>query len=303
MYLLGWKGIHPMWLKKCLTYWLLILGLCSCQNQKQNILHRSPFNKSSLGVIGGESAAPSEFPFIVNIWLNTPEEGYDDHLCGASLIHPKWVLTAAHCVLDDASESTFRLIKPNKLKLYIGSDAITGEGGRLLKVKSIKVHPDFSWPHHDVAMIELSTPVTDIEPVILNTQDPEGWLNEQLTATVVGWGLIDQEGLLNPDFLQKTTLPIISRNACNKDSFVQKINWTISSDMLCARTMNNQNSSCPGDSGGPLVIDFNGEYIQIGIVSWGSACNGKPPRIVSDVEGHANVSDAHPWINSLIYSN
>lgn len=290
--------------KKSLALCFLFLCLCSCQKQHQNrSAYRLPFDSSRQGVIGGEPAAPNEFPFIVNIWLSTPEEGYDDHLCGASLIDPKWVLTAAHCVLDDASESTLRLIKPNKLKLYIGSDAITGDGGMLLKVKSIKVHPDFSWPHHDVALIELSTPVKDITPVALNTEDPESWLSNQLTATVIGWGLIDQEGQISAEHLQKTFLPIISRKDCSQDPFFQRMNWVISSDMLCARTMNNQNSSCPGDSGGPLVVNINGIYIQTGIVSWGSACSGNPPRLLSDVEGHANVSDAYPWIYSVIYSN
>lgn len=291
-----------MKISRFLLVFFFLPVLFSCQKREASLASIDSHLTQKQALIGGITANPNEFPFIVNIWFNSPEEAYVDHLCGASLIHPKWVLTAAHCLLDDDSEKTQRPVKPSKLILYIGSDDITGQGGRVLKAKSILIHPDFSWPHNDVGLIELSAPVHDIQPVLLNEQDPEAFSATSINATVIGWGLTDQEGQISGELLQKLTLPIISRNTCSNDSFVRKAGWDISSDMLCADTTQNQKASCPGDSGGPLVINLNGRYTQIGIVSWGSACSGNPPRLHSNVEGHANVSDAYPWIREVIDS-
>lgn len=52
-------------------------------------------------VIGGYHASPGEWPWLVslhfmpyNIFTNLSRL---HHLCGATLIHPQWVLSAAHC--------------------------------------------------------------------------------------------------------------------------------------------------------------------------------------------------------------
>merc|ERR1712233_134063 len=46
-------------------------------------------------ILNGEEATPHSFPWQVSI---TGALNYDaDHYCGASILSPSWVLTAAHC--------------------------------------------------------------------------------------------------------------------------------------------------------------------------------------------------------------
>ena len=56
-------------------------------------------------IVGGQTAPPDMAPWQVS--LQYGRAGRWNHFCGGSLIHPSWVLTAAHCIddarLDDVS--------------------------------------------------------------------------------------------------------------------------------------------------------------------------------------------------------
>jgi secreted trypsin-like serine protease len=290
----------PVRLPSLLILMISSLFISSCKNnveplsKNQMTLQNAPRN-----IIGGMNADTNEFPFLVNIWHNLPKQQYVSHHCGGSLIAPTWVLTAAHCLFVDGLREELRLIKPSEMILYIGSNKISGEGGQKLKVKSLIPHPKYSWPHYDVALIELAEPVTTVSPVELNDQD----LDDQadgLKVTAAGWGLIDQAGETSPDFMQKIELNLISRKKCQQDPFPAQRSWTISSDILCAESSFSQKSICPGDSGGPLIQYYNGHYRQVGIVSWGLSCRGAyHPVQNSNADGYASVSDALPWIQGI----
>lgn len=57
---------------------------------------------------------PGDSPFLVSLQVRDAQLRKSTHICGASVISDRFVLTAAHCVNDLKNE-------PEKLKVYLGT--------------------------------------------------------------------------------------------------------------------------------------------------------------------------------------
>jgi secreted trypsin-like serine protease len=65
--------------------------------------------------------------------------------------------------------------------------------------------------------------------------------------------------------------------------------------MICAGNLAHGGvDACQGDSGGPLVRrDGNGQYVEVGIVSWGVGCARKgDPGVYAQVSTFRNAIEA-----------
>ena len=206
-------------------------------------------------IVGGEEVDPAcpncKYEFMVSLQSNG---GWGGHFCGGALVREDWVVTAAHCVQGES---------PSGIQVKIGLHNLNGTAGSITRnVDQIIVHPQYSgWSlNNDYALLRLSSPVTNFEPIQLITENSHD--NEPVMSTVMGWGAT-QSGGWGSDVLLEVDVPI-------DDSCGNYSNSEITNNMICAGDSNGGEDSCQGDSGGPLIMtNDDGEYELIGIVSWG----------------------------------
>lgn len=221
--------------------------------------------------------------------------------CGGSLIGDRWVLTASHCV--DGPNAEF-------LKVNVGEHDLSDGAENALEIKNIYVHGEYDDVAllNDVALIELVEPVTTPTVSLGSGSTTDQAVTDNSMVTVIGWGgragYAAGEGPTSdfPDVLHQVDLTLFNNQQC-ADMMAEEQGITeditaeqmgITQVMICAGTYDGGKGSCQGDSGGPLVVDSNGEYQQIGVVSWGIGCAAQGYPGV-----YARVSEFLPWINGI----
>jgi secreted trypsin-like serine protease len=214
-------------------------------------------------IIGGEPADLGEYPFMVAL-LYEPINGTDfqKQYCGGSLIDARWVLTAAHCV--DFLES------PSEIAVAVNRVNLDSTQGTRVAVRDFYIHPDYD-PNQlspDVALIQLARPVNGVQTIDLADAGDDVFETAGTLLTVIGWGNTSTQGQSSfPDELRELQVPVVSDADCD---FAYSGAVTVETQ-LCAGERNVD--SCQGDSGGPLfATTASGEWIQMGIVSWGFKC-------------------------------
>eukprot|EP00058_Branchiostoma_floridae_P020569 XP_002606059.1 hypothetical protein BRAFLDRAFT_60382 [Branchiostoma floridae] len=222
-------------------------------------------------IVGGNAARPGSWPWQAYLLR------YGSFQCGGNLIHPLWVLTAAHCVEYDLSPGGYNVIL-GKYHKYI-----TDPTEQRLAVSQIISHGEYSThpTNKDLALLKLAQPVTlnqYVWPVCLvsgpGDDPPEG-----TRCVITGWGT--------------------TQGYNDKCDNAPLLAGKITEFMMCAGYYDSGgHDTCSGDSGGPLVCSAGGRWTLYGVTSWGEGC-AQPtyPGV------YARVSSMLDWIHQTMDNN
>ncbi|XP_043557469.1 suppressor of tumorigenicity 14 protein homolog [Chiloscyllium plagiosum] len=245
----------------------------------------SPAKKTK--IVGGENAKKGKWPWQVSLQM-----GMYGHICGASIVSNRWLVSAGHCFQDSDS---IRYSTSSAWTAYLGLRLMNRMNSWIVtrSINRIVTHPKYDeyTSDYDIALLELKTPVffsDSIQPVCLPA------ITHVFSTTsncyVTGWGVLGEDGEL-ATVLQEASVKIIPLNICNK-----LYKNSVTTRMLCAGYLHGGVDACQGDSGGPLVcLGKRRKWFLAGIVSWGEGCARRNRPGV-----YTRVSRFSDWIKQQI---
>ncbi|XP_011177142.3 serine protease persephone [Zeugodacus cucurbitae] len=245
-------------------------------------------------IIGGDKVSILHYPHMAKIVYER-----SNFVCGGTLIHERFVLTAAHCVIVRGT---------NASKVIMGVADLTDTKSRSrqeIDIETTFEHPRYSSfsKYFDIALIKLKKNVTfslAVYPTCLHTDPTE--LPDGVELTAAGWGLTEKQ--VTSEHLMAVQLNKVPHAECNQSyayHIDRHLKHGIDDTQLCALAPGKD--TCGGDSGGPLLLLKNATYNSyriVGVVSFGDLmCGHTTPGVYTRVSAFLDFIEDIVWPEAL----
>ncbi|CAH0563600.1 unnamed protein product [Brassicogethes aeneus] len=244
-------------------------------------------------IINGVDAEAGEYPHMAAVGYPSDEGDAVNWNCGGSLIAPRFVLTAAHCVVTNNGE-------PKKVRL--GENDLTDEGSEHKQdfdIVDTLVHPQYviRARRNDIAVLKLDREarITKyVEPACLYTEN-----DDPIGLTITGWGVINTNMANSWKALQKASILPSNLTTCTQ-LYKSRVNKDITRKQLCAAdpSTTKTTDTCQGDSGGPLQVQNlkdSSLFSIVGVTSYGMGCGSNHPSIYTRVSAYLDFIEDYVW--------
>ncbi|GLV36627.1 easter [Carabus blaptoides fortunei] len=237
----------------------------------------------------GANATMGQFPWMALLGgYISPSQPAPSYFCGGTIINKKYILTAAHCIMNENIKPEFVILGELNLLTEIDCEPyldteVCADEPLIMKVSKVIPHWKYNSTslRHDIALLRLEQEIpkyTDfIQPVCLPLKmklDEDYLRNKSLT--IAGWGNTF-ESTFHANILQHARIQTWELDKCNEAVLPLKPKrpvLPINDLQICATgaAAENFTETCYVDSGGPL-LDIVTElpdvkFTQLGVVSF-----------------------------------
>jgi len=235
-------------------------------------------------IIGGEVAAIADFPSLAYIGARTDKSS--GFACTGTVIAPRVVLTAAHCV-ENLEAGGYTPADKYAVAAGFSDPREAKAANTVLDVASTHVFPEFdpATLRGDAGILILSTPTSAPPIALANAAD--GALYESGTKVLLaGWGLTGGGSLSQPRRLRSAATQVQPPEACKQRSRRFYPPYSPASQLCTLNPPTLSTGGCFGDSGGPAIAQRpDGSAVEIGITSTGGpGCNTRFPDIFTRID-------------------
>ncbi|HEY1853853.1 MAG TPA: serine protease [Solirubrobacterales bacterium] len=247
---------------------------------------------ASASIIGGQAAPAGHDPWLAFI-EHVGESGA--YTCTGSVIAPRLVLTAGHCILTEGGG----------LATASGYTISTGSNDVLTATQVSHVTQRLLFPAYvpaeslgDAGLLVLSSPVA-APPLPLANASDGALLKQGTDVEVAGWGLTNGKATQTPTSLRRADMTLQSVAYCTAQSAAYLTVYDPSRQICAIEPPQFTTATCHGDSGGPVIADrANGSAVEVGVIDLGDPeCSAELPNVF--VRADLISPWAEAWIDAV----